>query len=134
MLPRATTWALKKALKDHVSARANGLKLARLGAVGLLLSLFGCVTVENSLSQNNVASMKLTGVTVNYAPDSFMQWEGWREGLRHLQGHPEVADLKVHLPAPASGRRPLIASPLHWDHSLCLKRRGSAATLDPVGV
>ena len=27
-----------------------------------------------------------------------------------------------------------IASPLHWGHRLCLKRRGSAVTLGPVGV
>lgn len=55
------------------------LKLAQLGAVGMLLALTGCVTAENSLSQNDIASMKLTGVTVSYAPDAFVQWE---EGIR----------------------------------------------------
>jgi len=33
------------------------LGLVRLGALGMLLSLAGCVTVENSLSQIDIASM-----------------------------------------------------------------------------
>jgi hypothetical protein len=49
--------------------------LARLAALGVVLALAGCVTAENSLSQNDIAAMKLTGVTVSYAPDARVQWE-----------------------------------------------------------
>jgi hypothetical protein len=52
---------------------------ARLAALGVALALAGCVTAENSLSQNDIASMKLTGVTVSYAPDAMVQWE---DGIR----------------------------------------------------
>ena len=44
--------------------------VARLAALGVVLALAGCVTAENSLSQNDIAAMKLTGVTVSYAPDA----------------------------------------------------------------
>jgi hypothetical protein len=53
--------------------------LARLAALGVVLALAGCVTAENSLSQNDIAAMKLTGVTVSYAPDAMVQWE---DGIR----------------------------------------------------
>ena len=56
----------------------NVLKRARLGAVALMLTLAGCVTVENSLSQNDVADMKLTGVAVNIDPGAII----WEDGLR----------------------------------------------------
>jgi hypothetical protein len=42
--------------------------LARIAALGIGLALAGCVTTENSLSQADIASMKLTGVTVSFAP------------------------------------------------------------------
>ena len=44
------------------------LKLARMAALGGALALAGCVTVENALSPNDVADMKLTAVTVNVDP------------------------------------------------------------------
>jgi hypothetical protein len=56
------------------------LGLARFGALAVLFALAGCVTAaENSLSQNDIAGMKLTGVVVSYAPDAGVQWE---EGFR----------------------------------------------------
>ncbi|TQF39078.1 hypothetical protein UNPF46_14765 [Bradyrhizobium sp. UNPF46] len=48
-------------------------------ALGGLLVLAGCVTANNSLSQSDVASMKLAGVAVSFAPDARIQWE---DGLR----------------------------------------------------
>jgi len=39
----------------------------------------GCVTAENSLSQSDIASLRLTGVAVSFAPDARLQWE---EGVR----------------------------------------------------
>ena len=55
------------------------LGLARLVALGGLLLLAGCVTANNSLSPNDIASMKLAGVAVSFAPDARIQWE---DGLR----------------------------------------------------
>jgi hypothetical protein len=51
------------------------LGLARLAALGTALALAGCVTTENSLSQADIAGMKLTGVTVSFAPDATLQWD-----------------------------------------------------------
>lgn len=40
-------------------------KLMRLCALGLALA--GCVSADNSLSQNDIASMRLTGVAIGFA-------------------------------------------------------------------
>jgi hypothetical protein len=54
--------------------------LARLAALGGTLALAGCVTTaENALSRNDIAGMKLTGVTVSFTPDAHIHWE---EGIR----------------------------------------------------
>jgi hypothetical protein len=50
-------------------------KLAWLAAIGAALALTGCVTVENTLTQNDIGNMKLTGVTVAFTPDARMQWD-----------------------------------------------------------
>src|ERR1700690_2867806 len=56
------------------------LGMTRLAALGMACALAGCVrTAENSLSQNDIAAMKLTGVTVSFAPDAGVQWE---DGIR----------------------------------------------------
>ncbi|MBV9984073.1 hypothetical protein [Bradyrhizobium sp.] len=49
--------------------------LARLAALFVALALGGCVTAENSLSQEDIASMKLTGVTVSFEPNARVQWD-----------------------------------------------------------
>src|ERR1700676_4978370 len=52
------------------------LGLARFAPLGGVLALAGCVTAaENSLSQNDIGGMKLTGVAVSFAPDAQIQWE-----------------------------------------------------------
>jgi hypothetical protein len=48
--------------------------MARLAVLAGALALMGCVTTENSLSANDIAAMKLTGVTVSYAPDARIVW------------------------------------------------------------
>jgi hypothetical protein len=53
--------------------------MARLAVLAGALALTGCVTTENSLSKNDIAAMKLTSVTVSYAPDANVQWE---DGIR----------------------------------------------------
>jgi hypothetical protein len=53
--------------------------VARLAVLAGALALTGCVTAENSLSANDIASMKLTGVNVSYAPDARIVWD---DGIR----------------------------------------------------
>src|ERR1700754_2626975 len=53
--------------------------MARLAVLAGALALTGCVTTENSLSKNDIAAMKLAGVTVSYAPDANIQWD---DGIR----------------------------------------------------
>ena len=60
--------------------------LARIAALGAVLALAGCVTAENSLSQNDIAGMKLAGVTVGFAPEAGDPVGGRHPGLCHLQG------------------------------------------------
>jgi hypothetical protein len=66
--------------------------LARLAALGGALALAGCVTAENSLSQNDIAGMKLTGVTVSYAPDAMVQWE---DGIRAYATSKAITDDQI---------------------------------------
>jgi len=46
-----------------------------MAALGAALALVGCVTAENSLSQNDIASMKLTGVNVSFAPNALVSYD-----------------------------------------------------------
>ena len=67
--------------------------LARLAALLAALALAGCVTTaENSLSQNDIASMKLTGVTVSFAPDAGVQWE---DGIRAYATAKAISDDQI---------------------------------------
>jgi hypothetical protein len=68
------------------------LGLARWFALGGAIALAGCVTVENSLSQNDVAGMKLTAVTVNYAPDALVRWG---EGVEAYAASKGIAENQV---------------------------------------
>jgi hypothetical protein len=54
------------------------------------LALTGCVTTtENSLSKNDITAMKLTGVTVSYAPDASIQWD---DGIRAYAASKGIVD------------------------------------------
>lgn len=66
--------------------------LARFAALGILFALAGCVTAENSLSQNDIASMKLTGVNVSFTPDARVQWE---DGIRAYATTKAIADDQI---------------------------------------
>jgi hypothetical protein len=57
------------------------LGMARMAALGLAFALTGCVTAENSLSQNDIAGMKLTAVTVSFAPNSLVSYENVIQAL-----------------------------------------------------
>jgi hypothetical protein len=65
--------------------------LARLAALGVVLALAGCVTsAENSLSQNDIAAMKLTGATVS--SDAQVQWE---DGIRAYATAKAITDDQI---------------------------------------
>ena len=68
------------------------LGLARIAALGAVLALAGCVTAENSLSQNDIAGMKLAGVTVGFAPDAMVQWE---DGIRAYATAKAITDDQI---------------------------------------
>ena len=68
------------------------LGLARVAALGVALALAGCVTTENSLSQSDIASMKLTAVTVGFTPDAGIQWE---DGVRAYATAKTISDDQI---------------------------------------
>jgi hypothetical protein len=65
------------------------LGMARLAVLAGALALTGCVTTENSLSKNDIAAMKLTGVTVSYTPDASIQWD---DGVRAYAASKGIVD------------------------------------------
>jgi len=64
------------------------LTLARLAALGVALALAGCVTAENSLSQNDIASMKLTGVSVSFSPNALVSTPDGESAYSAAKGIP----------------------------------------------
>ena len=66
--------------------------MARLAVLAGALALAGCVTAENSLSANDIAGMKLTGVTVSFAPDAGVQWE---DGIRAYATSKAITDDQI---------------------------------------
>jgi len=65
-------------------------KLTALAAIAALLAaLAGCVTAENALSPNDVASMRLTGVNVSFAPDSLVSTPESEAAYAAAKGIPE---------------------------------------------
>jgi hypothetical protein len=76
---------------------------ARLAVLGLGLALAGCKTVENSLTANDISSMKLTGATVSYAPDATVQWE---DGIRAYAAAKTIPDHELTAAANTLKRRP----------------------------
>jgi hypothetical protein len=65
------------------------LGMARLAVLAGALALTGCVTTENSLSANDIAAMKLAGVTVAYAPDASVRWD---DGIRAYAASKGIVD------------------------------------------
>jgi hypothetical protein len=67
--------------------------LARIAALLIALGLTGCVTTaENSLSANDIAGMKLTGVNVSFYPDAGVQWE---DGIRAYATSKAIPDDQI---------------------------------------
>jgi len=68
------------------------LGLARIVALGVALAVAGCVTKENSLSQADIAGMKLTGVKVSFTPEAIVQWE---DGIRAYATSQSISDDEI---------------------------------------
>jgi hypothetical protein len=68
------------------------LGMARLAVLAGVLALTGCVTTENSLSANDIANMKLVGVTVSYTPDATVQWD---DGIRAYATSKAIVDDQI---------------------------------------
>ena len=49
-------------------------------------------TAENPLSQNDIASMRLTAVTVSFTPDAGLQWE---DGIRAYAMAKAISDDQI---------------------------------------
>src|SRR3954467_167229 len=65
---------------------------ARHAVLLFAFALANCVTTENTLSQNDIAAMKLTGVTIGFAPDAFVQWE---DGFRAYATAKSIPDDQI---------------------------------------
>ena len=57
-----------------------------------MLAFAGCVTTENSLSENDIASLRLTAVAVSFAPDTVVVWE---EGIRAYANAKTISDDQI---------------------------------------
>lgn len=79
------SWGRGRALKA-------GWGTARFAALAVVLALAGCNTIENSLSQNDVAAMKLAAVTVSFAPEAHVQWE---DGIRAYATSKAIPDDEI---------------------------------------
>src|SRR4051794_35240947 len=65
---------------------------ARLAVLAGAIALTGCVTTENTLSTDDVAGMRLSGVAVGFAPDAFVQWE---DGFRAYATAKSIPDDQI---------------------------------------
>src|SRR5438105_3716915 len=65
---------------------------ARPAVLAGALALTACVTTENTLSQDDIANMRLAGVTVGFAPDAFVQWE---DGFRAYATAKSIPDDQI---------------------------------------
>jgi hypothetical protein len=90
-------------------------KMARLAVLAGALALTGCVTAENSLSANDIAGMKLTGVTVSYAPDALIVWDDGIRAYAASKGIVEDMATATNTPEGKAYVRNLLASRVKGD-------------------
>jgi hypothetical protein len=83
--------------------------MARLAVLAGALALTGCVTAENSLSANDIAAMKLTGVTVAYAPDALVRWDDGIRAYAASKGIVDPATATTYTPEGKAYMRALLA-------------------------
>ena len=84
-------------------------KLAVLALVGPMLALSGCITAENALSQNDVASMRLTAVSVSFTSNAIVVWE---DGERAYGGSKGMTDEQMAAARRSQGYRDYVQNTL----------------------
>jgi hypothetical protein len=89
--------------------------MARLAVLAGALALTGCVTTENSLSANDITAMKLTGVTVSYAPDAIVVWDDGIRAYAASKGIVEDMATATNTPEGKAYVRNLLASRVKGD-------------------
>src|SRR3954453_5302780 len=89
--------------------------LARLAVLTGALALTGCVTTENSLSANDIAAMKLTGITVSYAPDAIVVWDDGIRAYAASKGIVEDMATATNTPEGKAHVRNMLASRVKGD-------------------
>jgi hypothetical protein len=89
--------------------------MARLAALAGALALTGCVTAENSLSANDIAGMKLAGVSVSYAPDALVVWDDGIRAYAASKGIVEDMATATNTPEGKAYVRNLLASRVKGD-------------------
>src|SRR3954453_2102249 len=89
--------------------------MARLAVLAGALALTGCVTTENSLSANDIAAMKLTGITVSYAPDALVIWDDGIRAYAASKGIVEDMATATNTPEGKAYVRNLLASRVKGD-------------------
>jgi hypothetical protein len=89
--------------------------MARLAALAGALALTGCVTAENSLSANDIAGMKLAGVSVSYAPDALVVWDDGIRAYAASKGIVEDMASATNTPEGKAYVRNLLASRVKGD-------------------
>jgi hypothetical protein len=85
------------------------LGMARLAVLAGALALTGCVTAENTLSANDIAAMKLTGVTVAYAPDALVRWDDGIRAYAASKGVPDTSVIPTYTPEGKAYMQALLA-------------------------
>jgi hypothetical protein len=85
------------------------LGMARLAVLAGALALTGCVTAENTLSANDIAAMKLTGVTVAYAPDALVRWDDGIRAYAASKGVPDTSLVPTYTPEGKAYMQALLA-------------------------
>jgi hypothetical protein len=71
-------------------------------AFGLALTLSGCVTAENALTQTDIATMKLAGVRDSFTPNAIVVWE---DGERAYAGAKGMTDEQMAASRRSQGYR-----------------------------
>jgi hypothetical protein len=68
------------------------------------------VTAENSLSQNDIAAMKLTSVSVSFSPNAYVQWEDGGRAYAASKGGTDNQSVVANTPEANAYVRNLLAS------------------------
>jgi hypothetical protein len=81
------------------------------------------------VSQNDIAGMKLTGVTVSYAPDAMVQWE---DGIRAYATSKAITDDQIATATDTPEGKAYVRNMLHRGSNPVSNRKWPASSTVPV--